>query len=141
ARADNGDLLVSLQRSGEAIYTQDGQETILRGRGMVLIDSQRPFEIHLRQFCSSVVVRVPRAMLEARIGNLAGLTARPIAAESGIGMLAMGFLELLPEQAETLDNVTGLKVADQMLDLLALAFTAEENRGTSLSSPRAVALQ
>src|SRR5690606_20868552 len=77
ARAARGRLCASLTPSGRAIYTPDGQETTLRGRGMVLIAPQRPFEIHLRQFCSSVVVRVPRAMLEARIGNLAGLTARP----------------------------------------------------------------
>ena len=140
ARADNGDLLVTVQRTGEAVYCQDGQDAAGRGRAIVLIDSQRPFEISLRSFCSSVIARVPRAMLEARMGSVAGMTARPITPSSGIGTLAMGFLELLPEQAETLDDRSSLKVAEQMLDLVAMAFTADENRGNALSSPRATAL-
>jgi AraC family transcriptional activator of tynA and feaB len=139
-RADNGDLLVCLQRTGETHISQDGRETVLRGRGIFVVDSQRPFEINLRTFCTSMVARIPRSVLEARIGNLAGLPARPITPASGIGTLAMGFLDLLPDQAETLDDVTGLKVAEQMLDLLALAFTAAENRSPALSSPRATAL-
>lgn len=140
ARSDNGDLLVSMQRTGETRVSQDGRDVIVRGRGMFLVDSQRPFEVDLRTFCSSVVVRVPRAKLEARIGNVSDLTARPITPSSGIGAVAMGFLELLPAEAERIDDVAGLKVAEQMLDLLALTFTAAENRGATLSSPRATAL-
>lgn len=139
-RSDNGDLLVGLHLGGELSVSQDGHDTVLRNRGLFLIDSQRPFEINLHTFCSNIAVRIPRAMLEARIGNLAGLTARQINSSSAIGTLAMGFLQLLPDQAESLDDVAGLKVAQQLLDLLALAFTAEENRGATLSSPRAVAL-
>lgn len=140
ARADSGDILVAVQCAGEIGISQDGHDSVLRGRGMFMLDPLRPFEIDLRTCCRNIVVRVPRAMLEARVGNFAGLTARPITASSGIGMLAMGFLELLPEQAETLDDVAGLKIAEQMLDLVALAFTTENVRGAALSAPRAVAL-
>lgn len=140
ARSNNGDLLVSMQRAGETRVSQDGRDAVVRGRAMWLIDSQRPFEVDLRTFCSSIVVRIPRARLEARIGSLAGLTARPVTPASGIGALAMGFLELLPNEAERIDSVAGLKVAEQMLDLLAMTFTADENRGIALSSARATAL-
>ncbi|WP_072395500.1 helix-turn-helix domain-containing protein [Hyphomicrobium sp. CS1GBMeth3] len=140
ARSDNGDLLISMVRAGETRIAQDGRDVTIHGRGLFLVDSQRPFEVDLKSFCSHLIVRIPRARLEARVGNVAGLTARPITAESGIGALAMGFLELLPKQAEKIDGTTSVKVAEQMLDLVALAFTAEENRGPTLSSPRATAL-
>lgn len=139
-RADSGDVLIGLQRTGELSVSQDGHETLIRGRALILVDPLRPFEIDLRTYCTSIVARVPRAMLEARIGNFAGLTARAITPDSAIGSLAMGFMELLPDQAESLDGASGLKVADQLLDLVALALTSEKGRGAALSSPRAVAL-
>lgn len=140
ARADSGDMLIGMQCTGESSVSQDGHDSVIRGRGMFIVDPVRPFEINLRTYCTSVVARVPRAMLEARMGNVAGLTARPITTSSGIGTLAMGFLELLPDQAESLDDIAGLNVANQMLDLVALAFSTEGARGAALSSPRAVAL-
>lgn len=140
SRSDNGDLLINVQRIGESRVSQDGRDSIVRGRAMFLVDSQRPFEIDLRTFCSNVVVRVPRAELEARMGNLAGVTARPITTASGVGSVAMGFLELLPKEAGKVGDIAGLKIAAQALDLAALAFSAEENMGTSLSSARATAL-
>ncbi|MGE0024242.1 MAG: helix-turn-helix domain-containing protein [Hyphomicrobium sp.] len=140
ARADNGDVLIGVQLSGETSISQDGNDALICGRGMYLLDSLRPFEITLHSFGRSIVARLPRTMLEARVGNLAGLTARAITTASSIGNLAMGFIELLPDQAEALDDVTGLKIADQMLDLVALALTSERGRGTAMSSPRAVAL-
>lgn len=140
ARADSGDVLIGLQCTGETFVSQDGHDSVIRGRGMYIIDPLRPFELSLRTYTTSISARVPRAMLEARMGNFAGVTARPITTSSGIGTLAMGFLELLPDQAESLDDVAGLKVANQMLDLVALAFSTEGARGAALSSPRAVAL-
>ncbi len=140
ARADCGDVLLCMQLAGESGISQDGRDTILEGRGLFLIDPIRPFEIDLRTRSASIVVKIPRAMLEARVGNLAGLTAHPVTSSSGIGTVAMGFLELLPEQAEALNDVAGLKVAEQLLDLTALAFTTGHPRGAGLSSPKAVAL-
>ncbi|WP_295558351.1 helix-turn-helix domain-containing protein [uncultured Hyphomicrobium sp.] len=140
ARSDNGDVLIALQLSGETDISQDGQDATLQGRGLFLLDSLRPFDINLRAATSSIVIRLPRAVLEARVGNIAGLSARPITATRGIGALAMGFIELLPGQAEAVGDIAGLKVADQLLDLVALAITTENRRGASLSSPRTVAL-
>ncbi len=140
ARADSNDLLLGMQRSGEMGISQDGRDSLLEGRGMFLLDPLRPFEIDLKTANSNVVVRIPRAMLEARIGNTAGLTARPISPIPGISTLAMSFLDLLPQQAEHLDDLAGLKVAEQVLDLTALALTSGQGRDTALSSPRAVAL-
>jgi AraC-like DNA-binding protein len=140
ARSDSNDLLICMQTTGRATVSQDGTESAFEGRGLFLLDPMRPFETVLNSHCSSIVVKIPRAMLEARIGNTAGLTARPITSATGIGALTMGFLELLPEQAEALDDVAGLKVASQLIDLIALALTTHYGRDAALSSPRAVAL-
>jgi AraC family transcriptional activator of tynA and feaB len=140
ARADSGDLLLCLHLSGEVVVSQDGSTKHVKDRSLFLMDPLRAFDIHLKRPTTSIVVRLPRAMLEARVGSSAGLTAQPVTAESSIAALAMGFLEMLPKQAESLDDTAGLKVADQLVDLAALALTRDRERGAALSSPRAIAL-
>jgi AraC family transcriptional regulator, positive regulator of tynA and feaB len=140
ARADCGDLLLCMHRSGELGVAQDGRDTLIDGRAMFLLDPLRPFALQLKTRCSNVVVKIPRAMLEARIGNSVNLTARPITANDGICLLAIGLMDLLPEQAEALGDVAGVKVAEHLLDLAALALTGGHERVASLSSPRATAL-
>lgn len=140
ARADNDDLLLCLNVEGELVVSQDGQDRLYDKRDLFVIDPLRPFTIDLKTHCRNIVVKVPRAMLEARVGNCAGLTTLDAGPPSGVAALAMGLLEMLPAQAETLDDVAGLKVAEQLLDLSALALTSARNRRTALSSPRATAL-
>jgi AraC-like DNA-binding protein len=140
-RADSGDLLLGLLRAGTMTVSQDGREARISDRSMFLIDPIRPFELSLIGRCNSIVVKIPRGLVEARLGNSADLTARPVGAKAGIENLAMGFIELLPHQAEQLNDVAGLTVAEQLLDLTALALTAGlGGRETALSSPRAIAL-
>lgn len=140
-RADSGDLLLGMHRSGTLSVSQDGREALLQERSIFLIDPIRPFEVSLLGRCNNIVVKIPRGLIEARLGNSADLTARPVGPTTGIANLAMGFIELLPRQAEALDDIAGLTVAEQLLDLTALALTSGlDGRGTALSSPRAVAL-
>ena len=142
SREDNGDLLLSVLRTGKVSIFQDGRENTFQGRALYLLDPIRPFELAIREHSEHTIVKIPRAMFEARVGNTADLTARPITQQTGIGALTMGFIDLLPAQAESLDDVAGLKVAEQILDLAALALAAGpgESRGATLSSPKAVAL-
>lgn len=141
ARADNDDLLVGLLFEGETGLSQDGRDNLLRGRSLYLLDPLRPFDVTLIGRTKSMVVKIPRAMLEARVGLTGDLTACAIAPDSAVSALAMGFIELLPRQSKSLDAVAGLQIAEQTLDLIALAFSAHQSaEGASLSSPRAVAL-
>ncbi len=140
ARADDSDLLLCMHQSGEFTASQDGRDLTIAAPTLFLLDPLRPFTLELRTRCRNVIVKVPRAMLDARVGNSAELTARPVDQTRGIDVLAMRFLDLLPEQAESLDDVAGLKVADQLLDLATLALTSRYGTRAALSSPRATAL-
>ena len=139
-RSDTNDILLSLTVSGTMSVAQDGVQSSFNSRGMFLVDPLRPFEIALHTECNNIALRIPRNLIEARLGNLAGRMARPITESTGIGALAMGFLELLPDQAGALDEVASLKATEQLLDLVALAFSAESSKGATLSSPRATTL-
>lgn len=140
ARADGDDLLLTLQFSGVVHVSQDGRENLISDRMLYLLDPLRPFDVTLKGHNRNLTVKVPRANLEARVGLTADMTAIPIAPQSAISTLAMGFMELLPQQAGALDTVAGLKVAEQSLDLVALAIAAHKGvEGAAISSPRAVA--
>jgi len=141
ARADSGDILLGLHRSGTLSVAQDGREALIEERSIFLIAPIRPFEVLLKSRCNNVVVKIPRGLMEARLGSSIGLTARPVGSSAGIANLTMGFIELLPDQAEALDDVAGLTAAEQLLDLTALTLaTSLDRRATALSAPRAVAL-
>lgn len=140
ARADANDMLLCMHVQGELGISQDGRDTVLTERALFLLDPLRPFDIQLKSHASNVVVKVPRAVLEARVGNTGNLTARAIAPSNAVAALTMGFLDMLPDLAESLDDIAGLKVAEQLLDLSALALTSEHGKITALSSSRATAL-
>lgn len=140
-RADSDDLLLTLHLEGRLAVSQNGQESRIQERSFYLLDPRRPFDVVVTgERNRSVVVRIPRATLEARVGLTAEMTASPIAPQSAIATLTMGFIELLPAQANTLDTISGLKIAEQTLDMLALSIAAHQGtEGAATSSPRAVA--
>ena len=135
------DLLVCMQTSGKMIVHQDGRDAPVGVNDMVLIDPRRPFSLTIGNGHGSLVLKVPRAELQGRLGDVTGLAAMAISSREPAAALASGFLALLPKQIETLNGKIGSKVAQQVLDLLTLAFAANTSvEHVALSSRRASAL-
>jgi AraC-like DNA-binding protein len=61
-------------------------------------------------------------------------------AQNAVAGLAFAFLSMLPDRTGALGAVAGAKVAEQALELVALAFAAETQSSVALSSARATAL-
>ena len=76
ARADSDDLLISHQLSGKAVVVQDGRQAVNERGSFVLLDTRRPFTEVFQTRTKTVVLKVPRQSLQARLGNVAGFTAR-----------------------------------------------------------------
>lgn len=141
ARDDGDDLLISLQLTGRAVVVQDGRQAVNEKGSFALLDTRRPFTEVFQTCTKTTVVKVSREALEARLGSVAALTARTMAADNPIAGLASGFLSMLPMHLDALDGPGGIKIAEQVLDLVALAFSVEtQQSGPSLSSPRTIAL-
>lgn len=142
ARGDSDDLLLTLHLDGDICVAQNGAESRIRGRNFYLLDPLHPFEVSLKGRNRNLTIKIPRAMLEARVGLTASLTAIPIAEGAAIAELAMGFVEILPSQVNALDAIAGHKVAEQTLDLIALSISAHQRSdGASLSAPKEAARQ
>jgi AraC family transcriptional regulator, positive regulator of tynA and feaB len=125
ARSDSDDVLLCLQLEGKGKFTQDGREVINENGSFLLLDSRRAFAIEFPAQTHSITFKIPRDALAARLGNLTELTCRPITASSAVGGLASGFLSMLPSRVGDVENAAGGKLAEQALDLVALAFASE----------------
>jgi AraC family transcriptional regulator, positive regulator of tynA and feaB len=85
-----------------------------------------------------LVLKVPRRDLEARVGNVRGITCRPIRALEPANGLLSSFLAMLTVHAEALGAATQVIVRDQALDLFAAscaqAKEGHKPRGSSARS-------
>jgi AraC-like DNA-binding protein len=141
ARDDIDDLFLAVRLSGRSIVEQDGREAVQHAGEIVLLDTRRPGETRYETPTESVFICVPRESLEARLGNIEALTSRPIAGERPVAGLAMAFLCMLAERSAEFDDGSCGTLANQALDLVALAFSTELGvSGVALSSARATAL-
>lgn len=141
ARADSDDVLLVLQLSGIGHFGQDGRQDVNRRGNFVLIDTRRPFTIRFPERIRSVTFKIDRPAIEARLGGLGAMTARSIKPEGPVAGLASGFLSMLAARVDLVAGAAASRLADQALDLVALAATAEFGQsGLALSSARSVTL-
>lgn len=141
AHASDDDLLLSLQLAGGLVLHQDGRDAVAREEDLYLIDPRRPFSVDVGRFNRMLMVKIPRWELQGRLGDVRALTARPLAKSAPLAALASGFLGMLPDRLSAIEAGTAPKVAQHLLDLVALAFGAGLHEGkVALSSPRLTTL-
>lgn len=139
--AASDDFFICRQITGGAVLHQDGRSVLPKIGDLWLIDPRRPFSIDVQPDSLSLAIKAPRDELEARLGDISGLTARPISGEQPVVSLASGFFDMLAQRAGAIDEPAAGKLAQQALDLLALAIKSELHEGShSVSSPRSVTL-
>jgi AraC family transcriptional activator of tynA and feaB len=141
ASTDVGDYyFICLQQTGRSTNHQNDRKAVVEPGGFFLIDPRRPFVGHLETQGSVVSIKVARTELEARTGPTGPLITRTLTRDNPVAALAFGFLALLPDRIDTLDDTAAPRIVEQVLDLVALAFSSESEGGVTLSSPRAAAL-
>ena len=136
-RADDDGVIIGMQIAGSMGVRQDGRDFVAKADDLYLIDPRRPFTLDVRGDARSMVVKAPRGEVTARLGDTASLTARPICGRKPVGSLATGFIAMLGARVDTIKGPAATKIAQQALDLVALAFDEDVNGKTPrLSSPR-----
>jgi AraC-like DNA-binding protein len=133
-------LFVCRQLTGVFRLEQDERKVALGAGDMTLIDPRFCYTGRRGERASTLILKVPRRRLEARVGRTADMTMRILSATEGENGLVSEFIALLPKHAEHLGAAAGL-VAEQTLDLLAVALTkATSLSKAQLSSARFVVL-
>jgi AraC family transcriptional regulator, positive regulator of tynA and feaB len=140
-RASDDDLLLNLQLTGSIVLHQDGRDAVTRPDDLFLLDPRRPFSLDIGCSMRTLLVKIPRWELQGRLGDVRQLTANPINNSEPMAALASGFLAMLPTRVEALDVGTGQKVAQHLLDLVALALGRKlQDERPAISSPRMTTL-
>jgi len=141
SRARGDCVLVSLQLRGVALLEQGGRQTQLRPGDFAIYDTQQIYSLKLPNSAQQLVLKVPLRALKSRLGLIGQYTSRAVTPEQPVGALASGFIKLLGEQYGRLDEDTKPNLAEQVLDLLALAMSKTWGPSVAtLSSPKALTL-
>jgi AraC family transcriptional activator of tynA and feaB len=131
-------LFICRQVAGTLALDQNSREVVLEAGDITLLDPRSPYVGKFSSGSKLLVLKVPRRDLEARVGNLRGMTCRPIRALQPENGLLSAFLTMLPVHAGALGVATQGIVRDQALDLFAVscaqAMEGHKPRGSSARS-------
>jgi AraC family transcriptional regulator, positive regulator of tynA and feaB len=134
------DLLVCRQLTGVLRLEQGDRKVALGAGDMTLVDPRFCYTGRRCEGARTLVLKIPRRRLEARVGRTGEMTMRTLRVAEGENGLVSEFIALLPAHAERLGKTAGL-VAEQTLDLLAVALTRVLDLSKAqLSSARFVVL-
>lgn len=132
---------VCLQLAGMSAYIEDDREIVVRPGNFFILDPSRPFIGHYRETCQQIAVAIPRTKIDAHFGDVPDLTSRAFSGQNPIAEMMFGFLAMLPERMNTLENAAAMKIADHAVDLVILAIQAElRDCNQAPASPRSSAL-
>jgi AraC-like DNA-binding protein len=140
--ADTDDILVCRQIAGCMAVEQCGREIFLNPGCFMLLDPRVPYTGLYSQSASLLLLRVPRQLLESRLGRAPQFMSVAVAPSHGEAALTSSLLGMLPGIAEGLaKGVAEEMVREQMLDLVALSVgKAMGKEQARVSSARAVVL-
>ncbi len=140
--AESEDFLISLQISGQLTLEQSGRDVVLNPGSFMLLDPRVPYSGTMWSSSSVLVLKVPRHLLEARIGRAPHVGCVGVAPEQGEAALTASLLAMLPQIAAGLTSGAAQEIVrEQILDLVALSVGKAVGQGMRrVSSARAVVL-
>jgi AraC-like DNA-binding protein len=122
ARASEDFVLVALGNSGKNGVYQDGREAIVSTGQFVVYDTTRPYELRFADSFSQTIFQVPRKLLQQRAGSFDALTATTFSNDRPLDRLVYDFLINTSRTVDHVDPAMGMRLLDQALDLVAMAF-------------------
>ena len=138
SREESSDLFMCRLSRG-TITLEQSHEAFLQSGDLVLLDPRLPFSARFSSGSRFLIAMVPRKELEARVGNTREMVSRTLIF-SGANTLTSSFLEMLPSQADRLDQAAEHLIRIQFLELAALSLSQDAGGRPQPSSARALAL-
>ncbi|MCK1384869.1 helix-turn-helix domain-containing protein [Bradyrhizobium sp. 21] len=133
ARSDQDFVLIALGNRGAGGVVQDGRETVIHPGEFALYDTTRPYELKFNDTFTQTIFKVPRHLLQRRLGSTETLTAMSFGADVPLERLAYDFIVRLCQSADRLAPDNAAALSEQAVDLLAMALSERLGK-TSLPS-------
>lgn len=139
AHANTDELFVCRQFAGSVALEQDGREVLLEAGDITLIDPRLEYQGRFSEDSEILVLKIPRQLMEARLGQMRELTARALAPSRAENRLLSASLAMLPLQTDGLGPAAEALLEPHILDLITLSFNGTmERSGARSSSARAL---
>lgn len=132
-------VLVSFAHEGRAEVIQQGRQASLNAGAFAIYDSRRPYQLHFDSAFRQTVVQMPRTSLQRRFGNIEYVTALSMSRNYPLDRLVFDFFSGLSSLDGQLAEPQQFRLAEQGMDLLAMAL-AERGKGEVLPGARRNAL-
>ena len=130
---------VNVQLHGAASAERGGRIAHQQAGDLALVDCARPWRLEFHEHFEAICVAVPTDMLVTRLAVPEVSTAVRVPGASGLGAMIVNQIRFLATSGQLgLDHHAARRVADQLVDLLALAVCRAQ---TLPSSRRALLLQ
>jgi AraC-like DNA-binding protein len=109
---------------GEITVVQHGREACAHSGDFFIYDQTSPFTLQLKPQYRTVILTIPRPLLESRVPRMYALTACTVAGDSKLGALVGTIVRQLVGLEQISSDVVNC-VATSTLDLVSAALTAE----------------
>lgn len=135
------DLFVCRQMSGKLFIEQDGRMAQLEAGDLMLLDPLLAYEASFVHRSRTLVLKVPRRELEARIGKTRDMVAHPIKPVRAEDKLSSSVSAMLPSLASKLSGASAEMIGNHALDLLAISLARKAGEARPrVSSAKALIL-
>jgi AraC family transcriptional regulator, positive regulator of tynA and feaB len=141
SEASSDEIFVCRQNAGSLSIDQDGRSATMQPGELVLLDPLLPYTANFSDGSETLVLKLPRHTLEARLSPTRKLIGRPFGSNAGLQIWVSTFVADLVNVVGNLDKSAQMVLQGQVLDLVALSL-AEAGAGSSprLTSSRSIAL-
>lgn len=133
ARSGQDYVLIALGNQGIGGVRQDGRETVIHPGEFALYDTTRPYELIFEDAFTQTIFKVPREMLQRRLGATEAFTAMSLGADAPLQRLAYDFVFRLCHSADQIDRQHATALSEQAVDLVAMVLSERIGK-TSLPS-------
>jgi AraC-like DNA-binding protein len=128
-------FMLYLVTEGELGIVQDGREVRAHAGDLFLYDQTSPFTLEFEQRYHTIMLKIPRPLLESRVIRAQALTARRIAGESKLGALAGTIIRQLVGFDENVSAEIIDRLAASALDIVSVALAAEIDKALPRAGP------
>jgi AraC family transcriptional regulator, positive regulator of tynA and feaB len=135
AHGNADELFVCRQFGGRIVLEQDGRQVVLEAGDITLIDPALPYEGRFSEASDVLILKVPRQLMEARLGKTRELTARAIRPNTAETGLLSASLAMLPQHTADLSAAAEALLELHLLDLITLSLGQTMGQGGSRLSP------
>src|SRR3984957_7738825 len=134
-------VFLCYQLSGRVLIAHNTREVNLDAGSLMLLEPRLPYDARFSRDSKTLLIKVPRRELRARIGRNRELIGRRVTAERADDDLALSAAAKLPSLAGRTASITEDMVGNHVLDLIGLSIARTIGSATvRVSNPKALLL-